>query len=167
MKRIGQYFFLFAILSASSLGSEPDLTEMDADGNGLLEPKEIPSAAVIVLSRYASLAKRDLSGPISIFDLERGRDLYLQELQGGSASRGVPRRDRCSLAVYRDQGSVHSECLARSLETSPIACVFRRSNDFGSLTVTAMGSSAPMNASFSTANERIPGCGEIATEMVY
>lgn len=84
MKRTGLLLFLFALVSASSLGDEPDLSEIDANGNGIIEPQEISNRDMIVLSRYASLARQDLSRSVKISDIEHGRDLYMQKLQGSS-----------------------------------------------------------------------------------
>ena len=57
--------------------SELDKT---GNGNGLLEPGEIPAADLSVISRYASLAGLDMSKPMSVTSLEQARDGYVRAL---------------------------------------------------------------------------------------
>lgn len=63
---------------------EPDLQAIDKNENGVIEPAEIPVRDLTVISRYASLVGLEIDQAMPIPALERGRNRYLDSLDGGS-----------------------------------------------------------------------------------
>ncbi len=61
---------------------EPDFPALDkaGNGNGYLEPSEIPAEDFVIIARYASLVGADISSPVPLSTLGNGRLKYFELL---------------------------------------------------------------------------------------
>ena len=71
---------------------EPDWDAIDKNENALIEPSEIPVQDLTVVAKYASLANLDIQQPMPISGLKRGRDRYIEQLDGGGRELRIARK---------------------------------------------------------------------------
>ena len=91
----GMVVALLCSLGTVAESREPDFAALDAKGNenGYLESDEIPAEAFAIIARYASLAGLDMSRPLPLSGLGKGRLKYFENLdpsnEPGSVWEGV------------------------------------------------------------------------------